>query len=51
MKQHLIASEYTQVFTEKYGFVPNLSILDLLFNEGPNSYTHLKAGKFTKVHS
>jgi hypothetical protein len=34
--------EYTQVFTEKFGFIPNLSILDLLFNEGPNSYTILK---------
>ena len=28
---------YTQVFSEKSGFLPNLSILDLLFNEGPNS--------------
>ena len=30
-------SEYFQVFGEKLGFIPNLSILDLLFNEGPNS--------------
>lgn len=30
--------KYTQVFSEKTGFVPNLSILDLLFNEGPNSF-------------
>ena len=30
---------YTQVFSEKYGFLSNLSILDLLFNEGPNAYT------------
>ena len=37
-----IAREYTQVFTEKFGFLPNLSILDLLFNEGPNSYTLLQ---------
>ncbi len=36
--------EYTQVFSEKLGFVPNLSILDLLFNEGPNSYSVLEAG-------
>jgi hypothetical protein len=26
---------YMQVFQEKFGFIPNLSILDLLFNEGP----------------
>ena len=32
---------YTQVFTEKYGFIPNLSILDLLFNEGPNCELYL----------
>ncbi len=28
---------YTQVFEEKHGFIPNLSIIDLLFNEGPQS--------------
>lgn len=34
--------EYTQVFQEKYGFIPNLSIIDLLFNEGPNAIEALK---------
>ena len=34
-------ASYTQVFTEKFDFIPNLSILDLLFNEGPNSHTLL----------
>jgi hypothetical protein len=33
---------YTQVFTEKHGFMANLSILDLLFNEGPNAELYLK---------
>jgi hypothetical protein len=29
--------EYYQVFAEKHGFIPNLSIIDLLFNEGTNA--------------
>ncbi len=32
---------YTQVFGEKHGFIPNLSILDLLFNEGTNALNYL----------
>jgi len=31
-----IPREYKQVFSEKYGFISNLSILDLLFNTGPD---------------
>ncbi|GLU44235.1 hypothetical protein Musp01_18590 [Muricauda sp. NBRC 101325] len=33
---------YAQVFEERHGFIPNLSILDLLFNEGTNTLTYLK---------
>jgi hypothetical protein len=40
---------YTQVFSEKFGFLPDLSILDLLFNEGPNAYTILIQSIKTKV--
>jgi hypothetical protein len=41
------AQPYTQVFSVKFGFVPNLSILDLLFNEGPSAHT-LLVGSFIK---
>ena len=34
---------YMQVFQEKIGFTPNLSILDLLFNEGPMAVDILKS--------
>lgn len=33
--------EYYQVFSSKFGFTPNLSIMDLLFNEGPDSISYL----------
>lgn len=32
---------YFQVFARKHGFIPNLSIMDLLFNEGPDSVSYL----------
>jgi hypothetical protein len=34
---------YFQVFSWKYGFMPDLSIMDLLFNEGPDSILYLKS--------
>jgi hypothetical protein len=33
---------YHQVFAERLGFVANLSIIDLLFNEGPNARSVLE---------
>lgn len=39
--------KYTQVFSDKLGFIANLSILDLIFNEGPNSYSVLE-GSFMR---
>lgn len=33
---------YMQVFEEKFDFLPDLSILDLLCNEGPHAATYLK---------
>lgn len=34
---------YFQVFAQKHGFISDLSIMDLLFNEGPDSILYLKS--------
>ena len=41
-KDVTIIEPYTQVFEEKNGFLNNLSILDLLFNEGRYAVAYLK---------
>jgi hypothetical protein len=33
---------YKQVFDDRHGFIPNLSILDLLFNKGPEAFIILE---------
>ncbi|AUC14483.1 hypothetical protein BTO06_04700 [Tenacibaculum sp. SZ-18] len=38
-------NRYTQIFDDKFGFIGNLSILDLLFMEGPNAITYLESVK------
>ena len=37
---------YIQVFEQNQGFIPNLSILDLLFMEGPNALNYLESQNF-----
>lgn len=41
-KDHNQLENYTQVFGDKHGFINNLSILDLLFNEGRFALDYLK---------
>ena len=36
-----LVEKYIQMFDDKHGFIPNLSILDLLFMEGPNAISYL----------
>lgn len=36
------ATKYYQVFEQKHGFISNLSVIDLLFNAGPEAYSVLK---------
>jgi len=40
-----VTEEYYQVFAQKNGFTPGLSIVDLLFNMGPESILVLKRAK------
>lgn len=41
IKSSKIFPPYIQVFDEKYKFIPNLSVVDLLFNEGPSAIDYL----------
>lgn len=41
-KDHSEFEAYPQVFEEKHGYLNNLSILDLLFNEGRHALDYLK---------
>lgn len=40
---HFAAPKYRQLFEERHGFMPNLSILDLLFCTGPQTLLYLES--------
>ena len=42
---------YNQVFMSKFRFVPNLSILDLLFNLGPKTIDYLYELNINQFHN
>jgi hypothetical protein len=42
-KDASVFENYTQVFDDKHGFINNLSVLDLLFNEGKYAMDYLKS--------
>ncbi len=42
---------YTQVFMERHGFINNLSILDLLFNEGTAASSYLEALSLSSLNA
>jgi hypothetical protein len=42
IKSDFQAESYTQVHEANHPFLPNLSVLDLLFNEGPNALSYLE---------
>ena len=42
LEDNNLKKPYFQVFAQKYGFLPNLSVIDLLFNEGPDAISYLE---------
>jgi WbqC-like protein family len=40
-ESNFIQKPYFQVFDDRYGFMKNLSIVDLLFNQGPHAVNYL----------
>ena len=46
MAEHSIKKPYYQVFAQRNGFIPNLSVVDLLFNMGPEGLIILRDTEF-----
>ncbi len=45
VRSQLEFPSYPQVFEDRFGFVPNLSVLDLVFNLGNEAFSYLKSIK------
>lgn len=48
IKHSTLENRYSQVFVEKQGFIKNLSIIDLIMNEGPMSEIYIKKFQFSE---
>ncbi len=48
-KREFTLKKYTQVFGDRHGYISNLSILDLLFNEGTNALQYLEEQKRIQI--
>ena len=46
-EDHVGFRSYYQLFSDRHGFIENLSILDLLFMEGPNTLLYLERQQLT----
>lgn len=50
-KYDMIFPQYTQVFMDKHSFISNLSIIDLLFNLGPETKDYLEGIQIISVET
>jgi len=48
-KNNFLSAHYFQTFSDKFEFFNNVSVLDLLFLEGPNSISILQESKFSTI--
>lgn len=48
VKKHIF-EPYTQVFASKFGYLNDLCIIDLIFNEGPNALNYLESQELKLV--
>ena len=42
--ENFIFKEYQQVFSDRFGFIPGLSVIDLIFNTGPEARQIIERG-------